>query len=312
MDMEAWAKRWPLRAGAVSLSMLGIRVVQRFLDVRVMGLAAEMTYYALLSFFPLIAALGASLGFLERFVGAAGVEAAELAVLDGLRVVFTPQVTADVVAPMVQGLLREEQAGFALGGFLISLFFASRIFRSAIAALDEAYEVEERRGTIPLWGLGLLLSLGAILVATVLVSMVVVGPLLGGGRVIAGWLGLGTAFEVAWAFARWPAIFVIATAFLWVVYRFGPNANNGWKDSLPGAVFGMIGLLLVTAGFRLYIELTGVGSPQLPDAETAVLVALQAVGALLAVLFWVWLSSTAMLTGGVLNAELARLRDDPR
>jgi membrane protein len=147
-------------------------------------------------------------------------------------------------------------------------------------------------------------------VATVLVSMVVVGPLLGGGRVIAGWLGLGSAFEVAWAVARWPVIFVIATAFLWVVYRFGPNADNGWKDSLPGAVFGMIGLLLVTAGFRLYIELTGVDSPQLPDAETAVLVALQAIGALLAVLFWVWLSSTAMLTGGVLNAELARLRRD--
>lgn len=307
MRFESLAERHPARVAGISLSLLGVRVVKRFLDVRVMGLAAEMTYYALLSFFPLVGALGASLGFLERIVGPAGVEAAELAILLSLEAVFTPEVAADIIAPLVHGLLRQERAGFALGGFLVSLFFASRIFRSAIDTLDAAFRVDERRGTVALWGLGLLFALGAVLVGSVLVSMIVVGPLLGGGRAIAEGLGLGAVFEVVWALARWPVVFIIATGFLWLLYRFGPNAKNTWHDSLPGAVFGMVGLVLVAGGFRLYIELTGVHSPQIEDAEDAVLIALQVIGALLAVLFWVWLSSMVVLTGGVLNAEIGRL-----
>jgi membrane protein len=209
----------------------------------------------------------------------------------------------------VQGLLRQERAGFALGGFLASLFFASRYFRSVIGALDEAYRVEERRGTVMVWTLGLLYSVGAVVTATVVVSMVVIGPLLGGGHVIAGWLGLGAAFDFAWLVLRWPVVFLIAAGFLSLIYRFGPNVKNTWHESVPGAVFGMVMLVLVAVGFRLYIETTGLQSPQIHDAEGAVTVALQLFGALLAALLWLWLTSMVLLTGGVLNAELSAMRE---
>jgi membrane protein len=308
--LERWAHRHPLKVGDTRLTLLLIRIVQRFLEVRVMGLAAEMTYYALLSFFPLITALGASLGFLERFVGAAAVEQIEATVILGLETVFSPEVTRDVVAPMVQGLLQQERAGFAIGGLLVSLFLASRVFRSAIHTLDETYAVEEGRGTVSLWTLGFLFSLGAIVTAVTVLSMVVVGPLLGGGQRIAEWLGLGTAFEVGWAIARWPTVFLIATAFLATLYRVGPNVRNTWRQSLPGAIFGVVGLLLVAVGFRVYLEFVGTESPELLDADQAVVVGAQVIGAILAALLWLWLSGTVLLTGGVVNAELSREQDD--
>jgi membrane protein len=307
---ERLARRYPLRVGETRLSLLTIRIVQRFLEVRVMGLAAEMTYYALVSVFPLIGALGASLGFLERLVGPAAVEEIEATILFSLATVFSAEVADQVIAPMVQGLLQQERTGFAIGGFVVSLFLASRVFRSAIHTLDEAYSVEERRGVVALWTLGFVFALGAIVTAVAVLSLVVVGPLLGGGHALAERLGFGRAFATAWAIARWPTVFAIGIAFLAVLYRSGPNVRNTWRQSLPGAVFGMVGLVLVAVAFRVYLEFTGLASPDIRDADEAVAVGAQVVGAVLAALLWLWLSGTALLTGGVVNAELSREHHD--
>jgi membrane protein len=303
-----WARRHPVRIGDVSATMLAVRLVERFLEVRVMGLAAEMTYYALLSIFPLTAALGASLGFLERLIGSEDVEQVESMIITTLSTIFSAEVTDDLIAPMIQGLLQQERTGFAIGGLLVSLFLASRVFRSAIDTLDAAYRVEERRGIVALWSLGFMFSIGAILTATVVLSMVVVGPLLGGGRTIAEALRLGMAFEFVWNILRMPAVFLIAAAFLTVLYRIGPNVRNTWRQAYPGAVFGVIALILVAVGFRLYLGVVGTSAPGFEGAEEAVNIAAQAFGALLAALLWLWLSAMAILAGGVFNAELSRLR----
>jgi len=308
--LETWARRHPLRIGGLSLNPLGVRVARSFLDVRVMGLAAEMTYYALLSVFPLVGALGASLGFAERVIGVEAAEEVQRAILASLDAIFSRQVTEEVVAPLVEGLLREERAGFAVGGFLVSLFLASRIFRSAIDALDRAYRVEEGRALVQIWVLGFVFSLGAILTATSVLSLVVVGPLLGGGRTIATALGLGDAFEVAWSLARWPFVLAVSIAFLAVLYRAGPNVRSTWTQSLPGALFGVVALILVAVGFRMYLGIIGPQAPQIRDAGEAVAIGAQVVGALMAALLWIWLSAVVVLLGGVLNAEISRLRHD--
>jgi membrane protein len=300
--------RYPLELRGVSITLLVVRIAERFDAVRVMGLAAEMTYYALLSLLPLVGALGASLGFLERVIGPLEARQAEATILSVLDVVFSADVTADVIAPLVEGLLQEERTGFAITSFAVTLFFASRVFRSAIDTLDAAYAVDERRSTVALWSLGLLFALCAVLVAAILITMVVLGPLLGGGRALANWLGLGTAFELVWTLVRWPTVLIAATGFLSLLYHFGPNVRGSWRASLPGAVFGMAALVLVSLLFRVYIEATGLQSPQITDAEDAVQTALHFMGALMAALFWLWLSSMVLLTGGVVNAELARLR----
>ncbi len=211
---------------------------------------------------------------------------------------------------MVQGLLQEERAGFALGSFLLTLFLAGRIFRSAIHTLDVAYQVGEWRGTIELWLRGFAFSLGAILTGVVVLGMVVVGPLLGGGRVIATWLNLDEAFEVVWAIARWPAVFLVVTGYLAALYRFGPNVQNRWGQTVPGALFASIGIVLVSLGFQVYLGVVGVESPAVGEAEAAVTLAAQVIGAGLASLLWFWLVSMVVLTGGVVNAEVSRLRHE--
>jgi membrane protein len=60
----------------------------------------------------------------------------------------------------------------------------------------------------------------------------------------------------------------------------------------------------------VYLGLTGLESPDIRDADEAVALGAQVIGAMLAALLWLWLSGVAILTGGVVNAELSRIRRD--
>lgn len=310
--LEAFVERYPLRVRGRSLSRLVVRGSQRAVDVRVTGLAAEMTYYALISLLPLLTATGAALGFLERFLGVEQVAEIEQALVRGLDTVFAPQLTGELLLPMVEGLLREERGGLAIGSLALALWLAGRMFRAAIRALDDAYQVEARRRMLAQWALGLALSVAAVATLVIVLLMVVVGPLLGGGQQLAAWFGTEGTFDTLWGVVRWPVVAAISAGFLLVVYRFGPAVDNRWRDCLPGAVLGTLGLIAVAVGFRVYLGAAGPTAPEVGDAGAAVAIAAQTLGAVLAGVLWLWLSSIVILIGGVLNAELRALGDEAR
>ncbi|WP_413450192.1 YihY/virulence factor BrkB family protein [Georgenia phoenicis] len=304
---EAWAERHHVGPRGTNLLAVVVRSLRRATEVRVTGLAAEMTYYGLISLVPLLTALGASLGFLERLVGQEAVTRIEESLVDAVSTVFAEQVAADVLAPLIEGLLREERAGVAVGSVLVALWLASRMFRAAIRALDDAYRVPERRGLVGQYALGIALALGAVVTLLTILAAVVVGPLLGDGQEIADRLGLGAFFELAWSVLRWPALAVVTTTYLTIVYRYGPNITTTWRRCLPGAAVGTVGLVLVSVGFSAYLRVAGPSAPGGESVEgAAVTAAAQTIGLVLAGVVWLWLSSIVTLAGGVVNAELAQ------
>lgn len=305
--VEAWAHRHPVRVGRLDVLPFVVRCVRRVVDVRITGLAAEMTYFALISAVPLVTALGASLGYLERLTDPERVAQVEDAVVDAVSHVLADDVAQDALVPLVRGLLREERTGFAIGSVLLTLWLASRMFRAAIRALDDAYTVPERRGVVAQVVLGLALALGGLVTLVTVLVLVVVGPLLGGGDEIAQRLGLGDAFGTVWALARWPVVVGVAGAYLTLLYRYGPHLPHGttWRRAVPGALVGTVGLVLVAAAFAVYLQVAGPSGPAV-DGGRLVQVAAQVLGALLAAVLWLWVSAIVILTGGVVNAELDR------
>ncbi|MEE6280806.1 YihY/virulence factor BrkB family protein [Georgenia sunbinii] len=302
--LENWAESRPAGWAGGPVAVV-VRSWHRATAVRVTGLAAEMTYYGLISLVPLLTALGSSLGYLGRIVGAEQVDRIEEVLVDAVSQVFAEQVAADVLAPLIEGLLRQQRAGFAIGSVLIALWLASRMFRAAIRALDDAYRVPERRSLVGQYVLGLALAVGAVVTLVVILTLVVVGPLLGDGQELAARLGLGAVFEFAWSVLRWPTVGVVTGAYLTLLYRYGPNVSTTWVRCLPGAVLGTLGLVLVAAGFSVYLSLAGLSAPDVGGMQTAAVTgAAQAIGMVLAGVLWLWLSSIALLLGGVLNAEL--------
>src|SRR5699024_4119773 len=102
-----------------------------------------------------------------------------------------------------------------------------------------------------------------------------------------------------------------SATYLTILYRYGPNVRTTWRHCLPGAVAGTIGLVLVAGGFAVYFALAGPTAPGTGTMEgAAVTAAAQTIGLVLAGVVWLWLSSIVTLSGGVVNAELAREHGD--
>lgn len=307
-----WAERRSARLAGYNPWVVVVRLWRGVVNDRVTGLAAEMAFFALLSFVPLIVAIGAGLGYMERVIGEEQVHHAEAAIIAGVAVVFSPELTRDVIAPFVQGLLGQQRGGLALGSLLVTVYLASRVFTATIRALDLAYRVENQRGLVQQRALAVLLSLAAVIVFVLMLAFLVVGPLLGGGRTLSEQLGLGQAFAILWSVGRWPLLIVFVVGFLSLLYRVGPHVDNRLRDCLPGAVLGVVLWVLVSVGFRLYLEVGGPQTPQFGDEEEALRVAGRMVGAVVAAVLWIYLSGVTMLVGGELNAELALMREERR
>ena len=304
---EQWADGRAARVGGTNPWTLVVRTARASAQDRITGLAAEMAFFALLSLVPAVVAVGAGLGWLELVLGAQPVADGRDAVLRALGTVFSPQATEEVLHPLVEGLLEQQRGGVAFSSILIALWLASRVFTATIRALDTAYNVAERRTLLEQRVLAMLFAIGAVLVVPVTLVLVVVGPLLGSGQELADSLGLGEAFAIAWSIGRWPVVFVLLTAGFAVIYRFGPNVDNRWRDCIPGAIVGVVLWLLVSAGFRAYLGTAGDPTARFAAGEEAAAL-LAAVGAVVAAVLWTFLSGLAVLVGGEFNAELAAER----
>jgi membrane protein len=100
----------------------------------------------------------------------------------------------------------------------------------------------------------------------------------------------------------------LLTLFLLAVYRYVPARRLSWRRSLPGALVAMLVWLMVAAGFRAYLA-TGIQPDQVPELATEAVSSVgRTVGALVATVLWVFLSSIAVLFGGEINAAIDRRR----
>jgi len=304
--VERWASQRPARVAGRNPWMTAVQVLTQSIEDRVGGLAAEMAFFALLSLLPLLIAVGAALGYLELLVGAETIDRSIEQALDGARAVFGQPFTRDSIRPLLVGLLTRQRGGTAITGLVGAVYLSSRVFTATIRALDIAYDLDEHRSLLAQRALAIAFSLGAVVVVPVTLAGLVVGPLLGSGQELAASLGLSDAFAVVWSIGRWPALFLLVVFFFTTLYRFGPNARLGWTESVPGALLGVVLWIVASLGFRVYLAAgggtTGVGD----GAEEAVQQIAQVVGAVVAAILWIYLTSVVVLVGGELNAVLAR------
>jgi membrane protein len=266
-----------------------------------------MSFFALLTLVPSTVAVGAALSFLERFVGPQRIARGQDEAVAALRVLMSPRLTDEVIAPFVRAQLSQQRGGVALGGLVLTWWLSSHLFTSTSHALDRAYGVTDRRPTLTRRFIALGFALASVVVVALTLGILVVGPL-GGGPDIAERLGLGRAIALTWSLARWPALLLVLIGFLVCLHRFSPNVEHSWKDCVPGAALGVVLWVVAAAGFRLYLGLGGGVARGVALQDETVAVIGRAVGAVVATVLWTYFSSVAILIGGELNAELARVR----
>jgi membrane protein len=277
--------------------VVGRSLVQEWRDDRVSGLAAEVAFFGMLSVFPGFLALAAALGSLESLVGGELAADAEERVLDVLRRVLTDEAESTIAA--VERLFEDASPGVFTLGLLLATWAASRGFAAVITALDVAYDLDERRTWWRLRAVAVGLALGTVLVVTLLLAMLVIGPLLGTGQDVADAIGLGGAFATAWDWARWPVVLLLAVAWAATIFHIAPNHTTPWRWDLPGALLSALAWVAVSTGFSAYLRVAGSANQVFGT-----------LGGGLIALVWFYLLAASLLAGAELNAVLAQRRAD--
>jgi len=257
---------------------------------RVPAVAAGVTFYGLLALFPAVAAFVSLYGL----VADPATVAAQLSVADGILPAGAVEVLRDQVGRITSG--SETKLGFA---FLISLGLSSWSANSGMKAifdaLNVAYGEEEKRGFVRLNLTSLGFTLALILFAILALVAIAAIP------VVLNNLHLGSGVEWLLRLGRWPVLLVIVMIGLATLYRFGPSRDSArWEWVSPGAVFACVAWLLGSLLFSWYVS-------NFQDYNKTY----GTLGAVIALLMWMWLSAVIILLGAELNSETERqtLRD---
>lgn len=259
------------------------RTWEQFNEDRVMLVAAGVTFYALLALVPALASFIALYGLFF--------DPAEVARhVDGLGGVL-PAAGLDILRE--QSTRIASQAGGTLGlafavSLAVSLWSATAGVRAIIDALNIAYDEEEKRSYLAVVGQSFVLTLGAIGLLIIVLAGVAVLP------VVVRLIGLGERAATLLGLLRWVVLVGVVLGALAVLYRYGPSREPPrWRWITWGSAAATFGWLGFSVLFSWY--LTSLGSYN----ETY-----GSLGAIIATMTWLWLSTTIVLLGAELNAEI--------
>ena len=249
----------------------------------VSGLAAELSYYWFLALFPAILFVVAFASFfpLGRY-------------LDDMSRALGPFVSPQVLELIQDQMARianKEDGGLLTFGIIGAIWSSSAALVSIVGALNRAYDIEEGR---PWWKVRLIaisLTLGVAVMVLLALTLVLIGP------EAASWLaartGSGEALKWTWLVLQWPLVFLLIATAIGLLYYFAPDADQDWAWLTPGAVSATILWIVISLAFRFYVV-------TFTDYQATY----GAIGGVVVLLLWLYVTGLAILAGAELNAEI--------
>lgn len=274
----------PWKLGGLSLKELARRLWRESQQDELLGRAAQLSYYVLLALFPALIVLTALMGLLS-------VQNYMPELMSYLRNVLP----ADALS-MVERFLQQVAAGsganiLSLGG-LGALWASSSGMTAIMEALNVVYDVKE--DPRPFWRVrvtAIVLTIGLAGFVIFSVALVLYGEHMASW--VADLVGLGPAFTTVWLVAQWPVIIALMLTVIAAIYYFCPAIEQDWRWVSPGSVFAVGMWLLMSLGFKAYVDNFG-NYNKVYGSIAGVIV----------LMLWLYWSGVVLLLGGEINAEI--------
>jgi len=240
---------------------------------------AALAYYFFFAAFPFLL-------FLLALVTMLPVQGIGQWLLDWLHQFAPPQAYGAVEATIVD-LVQHPRGGLLSIGAVLALWSASSAMVGLMDALNRAYRVEETR---PWWKVRLL-AIGLVIGLSLFMVIAFVLGLFGDPIVhlVTSWFG--PAAGLASTVIRWVLVVGAVTLVLAVLYCVGPDVKTPWRWVTPGSVFVTIGFGATSVAFSYYVS--NFGSYNATYGS---------LGAIIILLFWMYLFAVFLVLGGQLNA----------
>ncbi len=237
-------------------------------------LSAALSFYAMLSLAPLLILLVTGTSLLG--------EDTQQQVVQRIETVVGPQASQTIETIIAQAKEKQTAATLsAILGLAAALLAATGGLIQLQTALNRIFKIRVQRGFVFSWlwkrflSLLLILLIGAILVASVVISSAISVVFPQGGLV--------------WQIVNVVVSLLIFTAAFMAMYKVLPDAELAWKDTLVGSILTAILFMAGTYGISQYISRTGAGSVY------------GAAGSLVVLLVWIFYTSIIVLFGAELT-----------
>jgi membrane protein len=273
----------PIESPASGWKDIVVRVFRDIGDDRIVEIAASVTFFVLLALFPGIAGLISIYGlFVDPGTVAGHLNALTGVLSEGGTEILSEQIGRLTAQP-------PQKLGLAtVVGLAISLWSANGGIKAMFDALNAVYREREKRSFIVLNLQSLTFTVGALVFAMVSLLVIAVIPNLLEA------LGLSRGGELLIKIGRWPLLFVTASLFIALVFRFGPSRDQPrWRWITPGSIFAAAGWLVASLLFSWYAENFGSYNKTYGS-----------LGAAIGFMTWPWISVIVILVGAKLNAEM--------
>ena len=265
------------------------RAWREFSDDKVTDWAAALTYYGVLSIFPMLLALVSLLGLFGQ--------SATQPLLDNISTV-APGPAKDIVTNAITNLQKSQGSAGVMFfvGLGLALWSASGYVGAFMRASNDIWDVEEGRPawkTIPLrvGVTGLLL----VLLTISALAVVLTGPL---AKSIGDIIGLGSTAVTVWDIVKWPVLILVVSFMIALLYYAAPNVKHPkfqWVS--PGSLLAVVCWIVASALFAFYVANFSSYSKTYG-----------ALGGVIVFLTWLWITNNVILLGAEVNAELERGR----
>lgn len=245
--------------------------------------AASVTFYTLLSLVPAITAIVS----LYALVADPSTISGQLRSASDL----VPGGGMDIIRDQVSRLTHSSPGGLSFGlvaGLGTAIWSANAATKAMFGALNNVYGEQESRSFVRFTLMSLAFTVGGIVVLVGGGALVVLLP------AVFKTMGLDGAFAVAMRVIRIPVMAALVVAALALLYRYGPSRTPPkWRWVTWGGSIATVGWIALSVGFSWYVANFGSYNKTYGS-----------LGAIVGFMTWIWLSSTVLLVGAQINAEL--------
>jgi membrane protein len=263
---------------------IAARTYKRTWDDNIGLVAAGVAFYG---FFALLSLLGA----VVMIYGLVAEPRTVIAHMQNLTTIL-PNDIAVLIGQQLMTAVQSSQGAKGFGlviAFAVALYGGTNGAAAILTALNIAYEEKEKRSLVRFYLISIAMALTAIALALLAIAATAAIAYLQ--------TQLPSAAPVAVAageVAGYVALVLVAAAIAATLYRFGPSREDArWRWITPGSMFAAVTWLLLTSAFGFYLtRMTDYGATY------------GSLGAVVALLTWLYLSAYAFMFGAELNSEI--------
>lgn len=278
---------WDLRD--VSIRDIARRTWKAMLADRLFSIAAELGFYFLFAVFPALICATTILGLMARSAASIYVRLLEYLAL------VVPESALGMVMNTFNQTTSHASSGKLTFGLVTAIWSASVGISAVQDATNAVYKITERRSYIKARLQAIALTMLVISTVTLCLAAMFTGDF------VSTWVGhhLHTRFidnttVIATRVAGWIAAAMFLALSFAAVYYWAPDLRKRqWHWITPGAALGVVGWLLASLGFRMYLHFF--------DSYT---VTYGGLGAVVVLLMWFYITGLLLLIGAEFNSEL--------